>query len=270
MHPLNFTFTKDWLPIDGELYWTAPSSNIILQGHSPAEFRIYDSQGRVTGLVDGVPKEEIPNSFCAGDTIFIFDASDYYHYEVVGTGEGAYGLDIFSVTGEKVDTFSFTDISIAAKVVHQYTTDSGIFAQGGHTATVQIDSNGDGIFEETRTLQPPIASFTLSPNDVSVNEEISFDASLSRDVDGTIAAYQWDFGDGNNSTGEMATHTFLVPGEYMVSLAVVDNDGVVSSHSRTIQVGERQGMPTWGWAIIAIGILVIAVIVLRRRRAAKV
>jgi hypothetical protein len=59
-------------------------------------------------------------------------------------------------------------------------------------------------------------------------------------------------------------------GDYLVSLVIVDNDGVISTHSRTIQVGQRQGMPTWGWAITAIGILVIAVIVLRKRWAVKI
>jgi hypothetical protein len=111
--------------------------------------------------------------------------------------------------------------------------------------------------------------FTYSPEDPVADEELTFDASESYDADGAIISYEWDFGEGNTSIGEIVTHAYSVPGEYFVSLVVVDNDGVVSSYSRTIQVGERQGMPTWGWAIIAISILVLAVIVLGRRRAVK-
>jgi len=50
---------------------------------------------------------------------------------------------------------------------------------------------------------------------------------------------------------------------------MADNDGLVSTHSRTIQVKEKQGMPTWSWVIIAIGILVLAVIALVVRREVK-
>ena len=139
--------------------------------------------------------------------------------------------------------------------------DWSALSNGQAEGIIQIDSDDDGVYEETKTLRPPIASFIFSPSNVSVNEDINFDASQSSDVDGDIVSYQWNFGDGNTSTGEIVTHAYSAPGEYLVSLVVVDNDGVVSTHSRTIQVGEASAMPIWLWLIIATGAVFLVIIV---------
>lgn len=236
---------------------------------SPGEFRVYDSQGRVTGLVNREAREEIPEAVYSDGAVLIFNATDSYRYEVVGTDHGTYGLEITSKEGEEAEGLAFANVTIVPHEVHRYTIGSGILSGGQAAATVEIDSDGDGFFEETKTLGPPTAAFTFSPSTISINKEINFDASQSNDADGEIVSYQWTFGDGNTSAGETATHAYSVAAEYVVSLAVVDNDGVVSTYSRFVQVGEGQRMPTWGWAIIAFGILVLAVIVFRKRRTAK-
>ncbi len=53
-------------------------------------------------------------------------------------------------------------------------------------------------------------------------QTITFDASGSRDPDGSIADYLWDFGDGANDTGASVAHAFDAPGTYRVSLTVRD------------------------------------------------
>jgi outer membrane protein assembly factor BamB len=244
----------------------------IFKLYSPAELRVYDSLGRVTGLVHGEIREEIPDSVYEPEieVVAIFSPTDVYRCEVVGTEEGDYGLQVTSISkGGGVDILALTDVPTSPNAVHQYTIDWDALAKGEKCVDLKIDSDGDGIFEETKTLRPPIAAFTFSPSNISANKEINFDASQSSDIDGEIVSYQWNFGDGNTTTGQVVTHAYPVPGEYLVSLVVVDNDGVVSTRSVTIQIGERQGMPIWGWAIIAVGIFVLAVIVLRRRRAVK-
>jgi len=261
--PRVFRFTKALSQIEIE-------DSLIAHLASPGELRIYDSQGRVTGLVSGEVREEIPDSLYYNGIAIILSALDSYTYEVVGTAEGVYGLEVTRVKEGQADSFATTGVPTTSGTMHQYTIDWNALSQGEAGVTMKIDSDGDDVFEETKTLQPPIASFTFAPSNISVNESINFDASQSSDVDGEIVSYQWNFGDGNTSTGQVVTHAYSAPGEYLVSLTIVDNDGVVSTHSRPIQVRERQGMPTWAWVIIAIGILVLAVIVFRKRRTAKV
>lgn len=53
-------------------------------------------------------------------------------------------------------------------------------------------------------------------------QSLTFDASGSRDPDGTIAEYLWDFGDGTSGAGATAAHAFDVPGIYRVGLTVRD------------------------------------------------
>jgi len=119
---------------------------------SPGELRVYDSERRVTGLVSGEVKEEIPNSMydTESKTVIIFSPSDTYRYEVVGTNKGIYGLTIASVKDKGATTFTATEVSTSDKAVHQYTVDWDALKEGEEKAvTVKMDSDGDGTFEET-------------------------------------------------------------------------------------------------------------------------
>jgi len=82
----------------------------------------------------------------------------------------------------------------------------------------------------------PVASFTFSPLAPIVNEIVSFNASSSYDIDGTIVSYNWNFGDGTNGTDVIATHRYSGVGTFMVTLTVTDNDSFVNSTSSTVTV----------------------------------
>jgi PKD repeat protein len=144
--------------------------------------------------------------------------------------------------------------------VHQYTINWDALHKGEPSIGVQIDANGDKIFEQVIIVQPPIASFIFSPISALTNESIEFDASESHDVDGEIISYKWNFGDGIASTGKIVTHTYTDPGEYKIVLAVIDDNGLLTTYSKAIQVeqGKEGGFPTWAW--ICIG-LVIGIVI---------
>ena len=116
--------------------------------HSPGELRVYDSQGRVTGVVNNEVKEEIPGSQYFNSTVVLLRAG-YYYYEVVGTDNGVYGLDVVYVNVTKGNIFNFTATSIpmSPDVTHRYTVDEAILSEGGNCTIVMVDSNCDNVFE---------------------------------------------------------------------------------------------------------------------------
>lgn len=208
--------------------------------HSPGELRVYDSQDRVTGLVNGEVKEEIPDSvYNEHDKIVaIFSPSDSYRYEIAGTDDGTYGLEVASVEGGESDTFVVTNVSTTNETTHQYDINWSTLSQG---VNMSIDADGDGTFEQNITIQPPVTSFTHTPENPTVNQAMTFDATTSYDPDGNITSYDWNFGDGNttNTTEKMITHSYTSAGDYNVILTVTDDDGAMNSTSKTITINPR-------------------------------
>ncbi|MEM3341854.1 MAG: NosD domain-containing protein, partial [Thermoplasmata archaeon] len=91
-------------------------------------------------------------------------------------------------------------------------------------------------------LTPPQASFSANVFNGSAPLTVNF-TSTSTDPDGTILSYRWNFGDGNTSTQQNATHTFTQPGNYDVKLTVIDDDGLSASYNRTITVQPPPNQP---------------------------
>ena len=65
---------------------------------------------------------------------------------------------------------------------------------------------------------------------------MNFSSVGSYDPDGTITAYDWDFGDGTVSTLANPSHTYNAVGTYTASLVVFDNSGLSSSATVLVSV----------------------------------
>ena len=110
--------------------------------------------------------------------------------------------------------------------------------------------------------QPPQASFTYSPTNPSIADEIHF-TDGSQDLDGQLTACLWNFGDGHTSTLIDPTHKYETAGTYTVKLTVTDNVGTMDTISQTVTVKgksflEQSAIP---WSTVAIIIIIGAVIV---------
>ncbi|NIM15164.1 MAG: PKD domain-containing protein [Candidatus Aminicenantes bacterium] len=106
--------------------------------------------------------------------------------------------------------------------------------EDGHVETGAIDadyalivSGGTG----GPVNQPPVADFTYTTNYLTVTF-----TDQSDDPDGTVVAWDWDFGDGNGSTQQNPVHTYATAGTYPVTLTVTDNGGATDPVTKNVTV----------------------------------
>jgi len=78
--------------------------------------------------------------------------------------------------------------------------------------------------------QKPNVVATVNDNVIELGQQVSFDGTDTKDPDGSIAGYEWDFGDGETSTEDSPRHLYTQPGRYIVVLSVTDNDGAVGTN----------------------------------------
>ena len=121
-----------------------------------AEIRARDSSSRVTGSMDGEPKEGIPYSDYFSDTVIVVSPTDSYRYEVVGTEDGSYTLTVTSVAGDQNVVFHATGIPVSAGEVHQYVINWDALSRGENGVTIRIDTDADGTFEKTALVNGEI------------------------------------------------------------------------------------------------------------------
>jgi len=78
---------------------------------------------------------------------------------------------------------------------------------------------------------------------------VEFDGSDSTDSDGTITAYEWEFGDGSSpETGATVSHGYNNTGSYVVTLTVTDNCGATGQDTADVTISgptpPASGTPT--------------------------
>ena len=86
------------------------------------------------------------------------------------------------------------------------------------------------------TVIPPgdlVPAFIVTPTAPTESQTVLFDASGST---GSIASYQWNFGDGAHGDGRTDDHAYATAGTYVVTLTLVDPYGRTASRSQSITV----------------------------------
>jgi PKD repeat protein len=84
--------------------------------------------------------------------------------------------------------------------------------------------------------QAPVAQAGSSTTNGTAALRVEFRGDGSRDPDGSIVSYLWDFGTGETSTAVNPAYTYTLPGSYLAVLTVRDNVGLASSASVFITV----------------------------------
>lgn len=115
------------------------------------------------------------------------------------------------------------------------------------TETDWYDDGGDGVIDDLPgdtdgsddeedddsggTALDPVVD--ADPEQGAAPLTVTFDAS---ETAGDPVEYVWAFGDGTAGRGETIEHTFATPGEYEVTLQVIDADGNEATTTRVIEV----------------------------------
>ena len=118
---------------------------------------------------------------------------------------------------------------------------------GDYTVALTVTDNKGATNTATKVVTvvakpnvAPTASFTL----VCEGMACKVNASASSDPDGTINSYQWAFGDGKAASGAApATHTYVDPGTYTITLTVFDNKGASATASKQATVKRATATP---------------------------
>lgn len=85
----------------------------------------------------------------------------------------------------------------------------------------------------------PTAVTAVRPsNAVPLGRTLTFDARQSRTADGSrMGDFRWDFGDGTQADGAVATHRYLTDGAYVARVTVHDSFGAAAVSKQTVRVG---------------------------------
>lgn len=112
--------------------------------------------------------------------------------------------------------------------------------------TLQFISNGVGTGDFaaaiscTTPCDRPVAVATMSeavPALVCTGEDVLFDGSASYAAPGfNVVSYVWTFDDGTTSNDPIVSHSYAIPGEYVVQLTLTDDNDCVNTNVVDLQV----------------------------------
>jgi len=171
-----------------------------------------------------------------GGTLFLHDESDFRNYDATQR---------FDEICERLGTvFQFNDDQVYdydANAGRSYLPTTSSFTESfPYFDGSDGGDGGDGGDENA----PPTAEATASPTSVTPGQTVTFDGSDSTDDDGSIRAFQWDFGDGATATGATVEHAYDAAGEYTATLTVTDDDGATDGAALGVTVEDADGPDT--------------------------
>ena len=189
---------------------------------------VFTLDGGFTVGDNRVPRASFTVSPPAGyrDTIFRFDASNS------SDPDGA-------ISTYRWD-FGDRSSSNGRTLTHKFS------SSGSFNVTLTVTDNRGAAsaaerFVDVAASRPPEAQFTVTPSAGDLNTEFRFDASGSRDPDGRISAYSWNFNDGSTGSGKTVAHRFSRPGAFNVVLTVSDNSRLSGVAARSVRVDSSGG-----------------------------
>ena len=206
----------------------AGSPNLLLQ----AQF-VSASAGQPTPLVNGVTLQNI-TGVAGSERYYTIDVPVGASNLQIAVSGGTGNVDLYARAGSAPTTSVFDCRSVNAG-----NAESCVFAAPGATTYyVMLHTSADyaGValtagYTVAAVNQNPVANFSAAANGL----QVTF-TDISSDADGSIASWQWLFGDGGSSTLRNPIYTYAAAGSYTVSLTVTDDRGGSNTRTAVINV----------------------------------
>ncbi|MCD6468880.1 MAG: PKD domain-containing protein [Thermoplasmata archaeon] len=233
------------------------TDNVVDQNSGDSSYSLLEEQDGGDSNVEKEKYDDIDHFIKKVKPVAVFDyspvnptAGDSVHFN----GEKSYDVDgkIVSYSWSFVaDEVSHFPVTMGSGKRITYSWDE----PGDYLVTLKVvDDDGlMGVSQKKvhveRPLTPPSADFIFSPSTPKMKEKVFFDASKSSD-DGEIVGYSWSYVSIVSrtpvamGTGRTIEYSWSEPGDYIVTLEVVDDDGLTGSMQRTVHVEKVSSPPT--------------------------
>jgi PKD repeat protein len=166
------------------------------------------------------------------------DVGDSVEFDASQSSQGYDGTDVIPITEYRWNFGDGYSTTTSSPITYHSFGSRGtfyvsltVFAPG---ATPDTDATAHTI--SIGPVAPPHADFSWLPSYPWINEAATFNASSSTPGGRPIVSYEWDFGDGGQSSGIVVTHTYTTPGIRTVMLTVTDSGGVWDIKQKPIRV----------------------------------
>jgi PKD repeat protein len=239
---------EEWdLNNDGQFSWSGHfvSKTFTTTGNHIVKLRVTDNNGATTTAskvieVGACPVENIPpvakfnytpaNPQVNQDVMFTSSSYDPDGYIV---------KEEWDFNNDGSFELSYTQLG--------YTIAKSFASPGNYTVRLKVTDNDGASSIASKVIEvraaphvniPPVANFIYTPSkNITVNQSVTF-TSTSYDTDGYIVKEEWDLNnDGQFSwVGHSVVKAFSSPGTYTITLRVTDNDGAVSTISKSIVI----------------------------------
>jgi PKD repeat protein len=220
----------DWDFGDGHSYGTGASPYYVYTEHGvfTVTLTVTDNNGATAEDSCTITVLDNPPVANAG-----FDITIHLGTAITFDSAGSGDVD-GSIIGYDWDFGDGTSHGSGASPTHTY------LNHGVYTVTLMVTDDDVATAEDTCTVtvldNPPEANAGPDKT-IYLGTEITFDGTGSSDVDGSIAGYEWDFGDGTaHGSGASPSHTYANHGVYTVTLKVTDDDGSTAEDTCTVTV----------------------------------
>jgi N-acetylglucosamine-6-sulfatase len=147
-----------------------------------------------------------------------------------------------NANGMRAGSYSYFELGTGERELYDHSTDPDeIENLAGQPRYKSLQSQLSSMLDTLRTCAGAACQMDLgniAPTTATAGScadlVCTFDATESDDLDGTIASYDWTFGDGTTGSGVNPAHTYSASGIYVVSLTVTDDRGATTTDSVTV------------------------------------